>query len=127
MRLSENKKLIVRSDDEFQNLINKTKKSAAKNLRVSINSLLVRRMNSKWASCSSKGNITINALMQYLPAYLIEYILFHEIAHIIEKKHNQKFWGLIEKEFPNYMDLEKELFIYWFKVISEIQQDEKER
>ena len=88
----------------------------SKKLWVKLNHIYFRNMKSKWASCSSKGNLTINMLMRYLPEHLVEYVVFHETAHIIEKRHNEEFWGLVSKVFDNYQELEKDLFAYWFRV-----------
>ncbi len=52
--------------------------------------------------------------MKHLPERLIEYVIFHEITHIMEKRHADRFWGIISKKFANYRELERELFAYWF-------------
>jgi predicted metal-dependent hydrolase len=56
--------------------------------------------------------------MKYLPEHLIEYVIYHEITHIIEKRHSQKFWSIISKRFNNYRDIERDLFGYWFLIQS---------
>lgn len=84
-----------------------------------INKIFFRTMKTKWASCSKKRNLTINKLMKYLPEKLLKYIVFHEIAHLKQKRHNDIFWEIISRKFNNYEDLEKELFIYWFKLASD--------
>ncbi|MBU3965756.1 MAG: M48 family metallopeptidase [Euryarchaeota archaeon] len=73
-------------------------------------------MKSKWGSCSPKKNLTINTLLKYLPEEIIEYVIFHEMAHLIERKHNEKFWKIISNKFQNYEENEKELFEYWFLI-----------
>ena len=73
-------------------------------------------MKSKWASCSIKKNLTFNTLLRYLPNFLIKYVVFHEITHLKEKKHNERFWKIIKKEFKDYQKKEKELLIYWFLI-----------
>jgi predicted metal-dependent hydrolase len=73
-------------------------------------------MKTKWASCSSKKNLTINRPMRFLPEPALRYVIFHEIAYLEEKKHNGCFWKRISKRFDNYQELEKDLFIYWFKL-----------
>jgi len=65
-----------------------------------------------------EGNITINTTLKYLPENLIEYVIFHEMAHFIERKHNKHFWNIISKKFKNYKKLEKDLLIYWFLIQS---------
>ncbi len=56
--------------------------------------------------------------MKYLPDYLIHYVIFHETMHLIEKRHNDRFWNLISRKYKNFQEKEKELFTYWFLVIN---------
>jgi hypothetical protein len=65
------------------------------------------RMKSKWASCSPRGNLTVNTLLKFLPADLIEYVVYHEIAHLIEKRHDQRFWKMIKRRFKDYREKER--------------------
>ncbi|RKY83793.1 hypothetical protein DRQ09_09515, partial [candidate division KSB1 bacterium] len=91
-------------------------KEISKELGVKHNRIYFRKMKTKWASLSYTKNITINRLIKYLPENLIKYIVFHELTHIIEKKHNKKFWQIISLKFKNYQELEKEMFTYWFLI-----------
>lgn len=81
-----------------------------------------RTMKTKWASIKEEKEkqeklyISVNKKMQHLPDYLIRYIIFHEIAQLKEKKHNGRFWDIIKKDYKNYKELEKELFVFWFKI-----------
>lgn len=113
-----NKKIVERVDQEFKDLLDASIEEASKQLGAKVNKVYLRKMNSKWASCSFKRNLTVNRLMKHLPDYLVEYIIFHEVAHIIEKRHSDKFWELISKKFNNYDKLERDLFIYWFRINS---------
>jgi predicted metal-dependent hydrolase len=79
-----------------------------------------RMMKTKWASLSSRNNLTINKLTKYLPEHLLNYIVFHEIAHLRTKRHNETFWKMISINFRNYKELERNLFIYWFQVMGRI-------
>jgi hypothetical protein len=116
LKESGEKEIIDREDEEFKDLVYSYVEEVSKELKVQVNKVFFRRMKTKWASCSSRGNLTINKLMKYLPAHLIEYVVFHEIAHLLEKRHTARFWKLISKKFPNHNELEKELFAYWFLV-----------
>jgi len=111
------KGLLNRSDRDFKELIIGIVDRASNNLKVKINKIYYRKMKTKWASLSSLKNLTVNKLMKYLPEQLIEYIIFHEVAHVIEKRHNNRFWSIIEKRYKNYQESERELFEYWFKVM----------
>jgi len=113
---AKNKELVERSDEEFKRLIYKVTEEASINLKVRINKVYFRKMRTKWASLSSSKNLTVNRFMKYLPKYLIGYIIFHELVHVIEKKHNNRFWEIIGERYKNYQKLEKELFEYWFKI-----------
>ena len=62
----------------------------------------------------SQKNITVNTLTKYLPQDLIEYIIYHEIVHSIERRHNEKFWNIITKKYPDYQNKERDLLTYWF-------------
>ena len=93
-------------------------------LGVSVNRIFFRKMKTKWASCSINRNLTINTLMRYLPEELIEYVIFHEMAHMIEKTHSEGFWRLISKKFENYGEMEQKLFTYWFLVQRTLSQRE---
>ncbi|MEA3507223.1 MAG: M48 family metallopeptidase [Elusimicrobiota bacterium] len=79
-----------------------------------INKIFVRKMSTKWASLSSRSNITLNSIVKFLPEELIEYIIYHEAAHLKERKHGKSFKALMKKKYSNWRDLEAELFKYWF-------------
>lgn len=112
------KKIIPRSEKEFRTLIYSITDKVSKDLDVELNHIYFRRMKTKWASLSTTKNLTINLLMKYLPYYMIKYIVFHELVHIIEKRHNNRFWNIISRKFKNYQEIEKEMFIYWFLIHS---------
>ena len=115
-----NKELIERSDEKFKSLVYKVAKEASLDLRVNLNKVYFRKMRTKWASLSSFKNLTVNRFMKYLPEYLIGYIIFHELVHVNEKKHNNKFWRIISEKYNNHQKLERELFEYWFKVSEKV-------
>jgi predicted metal-dependent hydrolase len=71
-------------------------------------------MKTKWASHSRNNNLTVNTLLKHLSNDLIEYIIYHETTHSLERKHNEKFWNIITKKFPDYQTKEKDLLTYWF-------------
>jgi len=117
---AKSKELVERSIEEFKRLIYKVTEESSRNLGVKINKVYFRTMKTKWASLSSLKNLTVNRFMKNLPWYLIEYIIFHEIVHVIEKKHNSRFREIIGERYKNYQKLEKELFEYWFKVSEKV-------
>lgn len=120
LKSARDKELVERTDEEFERLINRFVREISLGLKVNINRIYLRKMRTKWASLSPLKNLTFNKFMRYLPDYLIAYIIFHEMTHVIEKKHNARFWRIVEKRYKNYRELERELFEYWFKVSEKI-------
>lgn len=115
-----NKELVERSDKEFKNLIYKVTEKASLDLEVKVREIYLRKMRTKWASLSLLKNLTVNKFMKYLPEYLIGYIIFHELVHVIEKKHNGRFWEIISKKYNDHQKMERELFEYWFKISGKV-------
>lgn len=114
---AETKKLnLLRTDKEFKAMVLLSVEELSKELNVNINTVYFKRMKTRWGSCSSKKNININIYLMHLPFYLIEYVVYHELAHLIEMGHNKKFWSIISNKYPNYKNMEDELLIYWLLV-----------
>jgi predicted metal-dependent hydrolase len=105
-----------RTDKELRSLVQKYAKEAQEDLNTKINKIYYRKMTTKWASHSQNNNLTINTQLKLLPEELISYIIYHETTHSIERKHNNKFWALINKKFPDHNDKEKDLLTYWFLI-----------
>jgi predicted metal-dependent hydrolase len=114
--------LVTRNKNEFRQLIIELADIYAKELRASINKIFFRKMRTKWASCSGRKNLTVNTMMGYLPRKLIDYIIYHEIAHLIERHHNAHFWRIIYTKFKSYQKYEAALFSYWFKIIDSLKE-----
>lgn len=117
---AKNKELVERSNEEFKKLTCSVVKKISGDLEIKIKQVYFRKMRTKWASLSQVRNLTVNKFIKYLPEYLIEYIIFHELVHVIEKKHNNRFWEIISGKYKDYQKSEKELFEYWFKVSEKV-------
>lgn len=57
--------------------------------------LSFRNQKSRWGSCSSANNISLNNNLYYLPRELKDYVLLHELAHTKEKNHGHRFWQIL--------------------------------
>jgi len=101
---------------ELKQLVHLIARNIQEQFNFRINKIYFRKMKSKWGSYSSKRNLTINTLLKYLPEKLIEYVIFHEMAHTRERKHNERFWNMIAKKFQDCQTMEKDLLVYWFLV-----------
>ena len=63
---------------------------------LSYNKAAFRCQKTKWGSCSPQNNISLNINIAFLPAYLQDYILLHELCHIRHKNHSKDFWAHLD-------------------------------
>lgn len=64
---------------------------------------------SEWGSCNAKGVIRLNWRLVQLPPALAEYVVAHEVAHIVELNHSPRFWALVETLLPGHAALRRQL------------------
>jgi predicted metal-dependent hydrolase len=57
---------------------------------------------SEWGSCNHKGEIRLNWRLVQLPPNLADYVVAHEVAHLVELNHSRRFWALVETLFPGH-------------------------
>lgn len=73
------------------------------------NNISVKNQKTRWGSCSSIGNLNFNYKIASVPQRLSDYIIVHELCHLGEFNHSQKFWNLVARAIPDYLELKKEL------------------
>ncbi|MDE0026389.1 MAG: M48 family metallopeptidase [Spirochaetaceae bacterium] len=61
-----------------------------------------RYARSRWGSCSARGNISIATRLLLAPPDVFEYVLVHELAHLVELNHSSRFWNLVECVVPDF-------------------------
>jgi hypothetical protein len=110
---------LERTEEEFRSLVKDLVWKFADQLKVDFKLVRFRKMKTRWGSCSSKGNININRYMMYLPEELVEYVVFHEVAHLVEMGHNKRFWSIVSSEFGDHREFEDELSLYWILIREE--------
>jgi predicted metal-dependent hydrolase len=87
-------------------------KEYAKIMNLSVNKISFRKNKTRWGSCSSKNNISLNTNLMKIPINLIKYVVVHELAHIRHKHHQKAFWDECEKYMPNSKKFDKQLKQY---------------
>ena len=71
--------------------------------------ITVRIMRTRWGSCSSKKNLNFNALMMLMPEHVADSIIAHEVCHLVEMNHSDRFYRLLKSVFPDYDDVKRQL------------------
>lgn len=74
---------------------------------VKYNKITIRRQKSKWGSCSNRGNINFNCLLMLTPPEVIDSVVVHELCHLKEMNHSDKFYAEVLKVFPTYWEQDK--------------------
>lgn len=71
----------------------------------------VRDQRSRWGSCSSSGALSFSWRLILAPAFVLDYVAAHEVAHLAEMNHGPNFWRLVKKTMPDYENSQA-----WLKV-----------
>ncbi|GAB4495499.1 MAG: M48 family metallopeptidase [Saprospiraceae bacterium] len=79
--------------------------------RQHIKSINLKYNHSNWGSCSSKNNVNLSTRLLFAPDDVQDYVILHELAHLVELNHSDRFWALVEKHMPDYQEKEK-----WLKI-----------
>ena len=64
--------------------------------------LTIRQQRSRWGSCSRAGSINLNLKLLFLPPDLVQYVLVHELCHLLEPNHSPRFWQRVGLWLPEY-------------------------
>ncbi|MBA3046323.1 MAG: M48 family metallopeptidase [Candidatus Thermoplasmatota archaeon] len=67
----------------------------------------VRNQKQRWGSCSSDTQINLNWKLMTAPVGILDYVVAHELCHIIQRDHSRKFWNLLSTVIPEYRDCRK--------------------
>jgi predicted metal-dependent hydrolase len=79
-------------------------------LGVKVNGYFLQRMKTKWGSCKpGAGHIRLNTELVKKPKDLIEYIVVHEMAHLIEPTHNDRFIAILNEHYPTWREARSEI------------------
>jgi len=70
--------------------------------------LALSSAHTRWGSCSQTG-IRLSWRLIHFPLWLIDYVVVHELAHLVEMNHSSRFWAVVESMYPNYRAARDEL------------------
>ena len=74
---------------------------------VGVTNVTVRNQRSRWGSCSANGTISLNWRLVQTPDLVRDYIIFHELMHLREMNHSERFWARVEEVCPGWRDAER--------------------
>jgi predicted metal-dependent hydrolase len=95
----------LKNKDEFKDRV----RQYAKKMDIKINTLAVRPMKNKWASCSTDGNLNFNNELLELDKELADYVIVHELLHFLVPNHGKLWKSLMVAYLGDYDKLEERL------------------
>lgn len=70
--------------------------------------LTVRKMTSRWGVCNTRSKrVTLNLELIKMPLFCLDYVIYHELSHLIYANHSREFWSLVEENCPEYKKIRK--------------------
>ena len=81
-----------------------------KKLQIQVAGYFLQRMKTKWGSCNhTRGHIRLNTELVKKPKDLLEYVIVHEMAHILEPTHSERFVAILNEHYPAWREARAEL------------------
>jgi predicted metal-dependent hydrolase len=74
---------------------------------VDVKAVTVRNQRSRWGSCSGQGTISLNWRLVQTPDFVRDYIIYHELMHLREMNHSERFWARVEEVCPAWREAER--------------------
>jgi predicted metal-dependent hydrolase len=92
--------------------------SEAAALGVRYTRLTLRDQRSRWGSCSSKGALSFNWRLVLAPHDVLDYVVVHEVCHLVEPNHGPAFWRLVQRRRPGYRDSKEWLDRHGWEILA---------
>jgi predicted metal-dependent hydrolase len=101
----------VVSQDYLPDITRRVNELNHQHFKKQVESISFKYNHSNWGSCSSKNNLNFSSRLLFAPDDVVDYVIIHELAHLVELNHSDRFWKLVSDAMPDYELKEK-----WLKV-----------
>jgi hypothetical protein len=71
--------------------------------------IIVRQMKTRWGSCTKAGKITLNLKLVQVPTECVDYVVIHEMSHLVEHNHSPQYYALLSRVLPDWRERKKKL------------------
>jgi len=92
--------------------------SEAAALGVSYRQIAVRDQRSRWGSCSAGGTLSFNWRLVLAPHDVLDYVVVHEVCHLLEHNHGPAFWALVRRRRPGYAEAKQWLDDHGWEILA---------
>lgn len=93
--------------DQTKKILEERVPALSSRLSIGYTKFSIKHLKSRWGSCSKEGKLSFSHLLSMLPLEVIDYIIVHELVHLVEFNHSKKFWQHVEFQVPHYKQYRK--------------------
>lgn len=105
--------------EQAKTILPKRIKEIADKMGVAFNNIVIKDQKTMWASCSSKRNLNFSYRILKTPQIVQDYLIVHELAHLLHFNHGAEFWATVEQYCPSYKEQRKWLNANRYAVMAE--------
>lgn len=95
------------AQDFLPEIVHRVNELNARHFQKTVREVRLKHIHSRLGSCSNKGNINLSTRLLFAPQEVVDYIIIHELAHLVEMNHSPSFWKVVEKAMPDYREQER--------------------
>ena len=85
-------------------LVTETARAEAPRIGVAYRRIAIRDTRSRWGSCSSNGTLSFSWRLALAPRRVLDYVVVHELCHLVHHDHSRRFWSLVARVRPSYRE-----------------------